>query len=359
MSIQRIPLVPGKIELVSSKDELNYQDVLNDFSEADFIFVTTYNISERRERLLQMLKEASEHAEVRLVTNIPSRFDRYYSSVPRQKAQASIERYTEKLNPESMDGFSAFFHFENHTKIILTNNIAYVGSANFSEESQNSRETGILIKDPEMVQLVIDNLVPIIEGEGIQYFGDVLNEKQLTFSMLLSEMKMAADNMKEGVYTYVGHPIEDTEVFNFWDSYLSNRDVSILYDVIIELEEEINNLREIHGLNQIFNLSDMSILQRASDLCDHGTPIWEFSSFNAQNFASDLLSNELALYEDLDEACQLASQQASERQSELAEAAVDDIRELFGLIELIKNKVVLINTELNRLDVIQETIDNT
>jgi hypothetical protein len=36
MSNERISLVPGKIELVSSKDELNYQDVINEFLNADY-----------------------------------------------------------------------------------------------------------------------------------------------------------------------------------------------------------------------------------------------------------------------------------------------------------------------------------
>ncbi|MCE7791287.1 phospholipase D-like domain-containing protein [Salipaludibacillus sp. CUR1] len=359
MSIQRIPLVPGKIELVSSKDELNYQDVINDFSEADFIFVTTYNISERRGDLLQMLKDATEHAEVRIVTNIPSRFDRYYGSRPREKAEASIEKYTERLNPEMEDRLATFFHFENHTKIILTNNIAYVGSANFSEESQRSRETGILIRDPNMVQLVVDNLVPILEGEGKQYFGDILNEKQLTLSLFLSEIKMAADRIREGLYTYVGHPIENTEVYNFWAPTLSEEDVSMLLDVIIELEEEVTNLSQIHGLNHTSKLLDLSLLQKVKGLCEYRTSIRELSQFNEQDLASNLLTDELALYDDLDEACQLASQQASDQHRDLAEDAEEDIRQLLSLLDSIKDQVVQINTELNRLDDKQGSIDNT
>jgi hypothetical protein len=236
MSIERIILVPGKIELVSSKDELNYQDVLNDFPDADYIFVTTFNISERRNQLLQLLKDAAEYAEVRVVTNIPNRFESYYTSGPRSKAKASIDKYTERLNPVEIDGLAAFFHFQNHTKVILTNNIAYIGSANFSDESQRSRETGTLIRDPDMVEWIIDNLVPLIEGEGIQYFGDLLNQEQLVFSMLLSEMNLVCDRIREGVFTFVGHPIEDTEMYNSWDPALSERDVSGLFDVLIDID---------------------------------------------------------------------------------------------------------------------------
>ncbi|GFN29796.1 hypothetical protein PCURB6_00560 [Paenibacillus curdlanolyticus] len=68
MSSERINLVPGIIELVSSRDELNYQEVLDDFPNADYIFVTTYNISSQRNHLLDLLKDAAEHAEVRIGT---------------------------------------------------------------------------------------------------------------------------------------------------------------------------------------------------------------------------------------------------------------------------------------------------
>jgi hypothetical protein len=129
------------------------------------------------------------------------------------------------------------------------------------------------------------------------------------------------------------------------------------------VKEVLGSILEIDGkdINELSNssLTNLSLLQRARDLCEYRSPIRELSSFNEQNFASDLLSDELAHFEDLDEACQVASQQSSERHTELSEAAMDDIRELFDLIDSIKNQVVLINAELNRLDIKQETIDNT
>ena len=38
-----------------------------------------------------------------------------------------------------------FFNFSNHAKIVGTENIVYIGSANFSNESKNNIESGIII----------------------------------------------------------------------------------------------------------------------------------------------------------------------------------------------------------------------
>jgi hypothetical protein len=76
--------------------------------------VTTYNISERRNQLLQQLKDAADHAEVRVVTNIPNLFDTYYGSSYRSKAKTSIDLYTERLNPSEVDGLSSFFYGRYH-----------------------------------------------------------------------------------------------------------------------------------------------------------------------------------------------------------------------------------------------------
>ena len=58
---------------ISSSEEINYRDVLKDFSKAKIIRILTYNISknQRFDALLNALKETT--AEVQLITNIPSR----------------------------------------------------------------------------------------------------------------------------------------------------------------------------------------------------------------------------------------------------------------------------------------------
>lgn len=142
---------------VSNREELNYEEVLNHFPCASIIRILTYNISRNQQddKLLNALKETN--ADVQIITNVPSRMERYYNSDAgnhmRMTARRNINAYISKLNPENFqNGFVPFFNVHNHAKIIGTEDIVYIGSANFSNESANNIETGVIIEDKVFIQ---------------------------------------------------------------------------------------------------------------------------------------------------------------------------------------------------------------
>ena len=67
---------------VSQQGELNYQEVLDDIRNASKIRIMTYNISakDNPDALLEQLNEAKDNAEIKIITNIPSRFPNYFHS---------------------------------------------------------------------------------------------------------------------------------------------------------------------------------------------------------------------------------------------------------------------------------------
>lgn len=65
-------------KFIYSKDELGYQEVLDDFKNAEEIIIVTFNISEKQSLLIQKLAETSSDTEISIFTNIPSRWDTYY-----------------------------------------------------------------------------------------------------------------------------------------------------------------------------------------------------------------------------------------------------------------------------------------
>ncbi|GFN29795.1 phospholipase D-like domain-containing protein [Paenibacillus xylaniclasticus] len=295
---------------------------------------------------------------VRIVTNIPNHYDTYYSDSARKKAKDSITNYTRRLNSNEIDDIATFYHFDNHTKIVLTNNIAYIGSANFSDESKNNRETGIIIRDPNKVKLIIENLVPLIEDEGIQYFGDIFNKKQITLSMLLSDMISITDSMKEGLFTYVGQ-FEENEVYNSRDPYVSPGNLIHFGNILHDLEEEINDLISVIELDIFFESNIISDLETARNLCEEESPIYELAFFDHQDFACELISDELSYFDELDEATEIASQRAFNRHEELAEEAESDVNELYSLTESIKKEILRFIDELEKLHNQQQVINNT
>lgn len=119
---------------VSHPGELNYKEVLSDFPNAKIIRILTYNISknQRQDALLDALKNTS--AAVQIITNVPSRMPQYYNSEAgesmRNTARRNIQTYISKLDPDKFPaGFEPFFNVRNHAKIIGTENIVYIGSA--------------------------------------------------------------------------------------------------------------------------------------------------------------------------------------------------------------------------------------
>ena len=142
---------------VSNQGELNYEEVLNRFPCASIIRILTYNISRNQQddKLLNALKETN--ADIQIITNVPSRMERYYDSDAgnhmRMTARRNISVYISKLNPENFpNGFVPFFNVHNHAKIIGTEDIVYIGSANFSNESAGNIETGVIIEDKVFIQ---------------------------------------------------------------------------------------------------------------------------------------------------------------------------------------------------------------
>lgn len=121
--------------------------------------VVTFNISknEKYDDLIKSLHTLQDDVDVQLITNIPSHFDVYYNSQAgesmRKNCKYNCEFYLRKLDPEKFESKAmSFFNFNNHTKIVGTENIVYIGSANFSNESKNNIDSGVIIEDKEYIQ---------------------------------------------------------------------------------------------------------------------------------------------------------------------------------------------------------------
>jgi hypothetical protein len=64
-------------KFIYSKNELGYQEVIDDFGNAEEIIIITYNISEKHSQLIQKLADTPSETKVSIFTNIPSRWDTY------------------------------------------------------------------------------------------------------------------------------------------------------------------------------------------------------------------------------------------------------------------------------------------
>jgi len=89
-------------KFIYSKNELGYQEVIDDFGNAEEIIIITYNISEKHSQLIQKLADTPSETKVSIFTNIPSRWDTYYGEKFRNVAKKKIGVYLSKLRPDSI-----------------------------------------------------------------------------------------------------------------------------------------------------------------------------------------------------------------------------------------------------------------
>ncbi|VXC71048.1 conserved hypothetical protein [Bacillus mycoides] len=210
-----IPDVNG--ELVLSKDENGYAEVIEDFQNASSITIITYNISPHKNDLLDKLHQLSDDKDVTVITKIPSRWNYYTTYDAKKKALTQIEQYCSRLDPSKFScHLSTYFNEENHAKIIMTENIAYIGSQNFSDESRNNFESGIIIRDSDVILQIREQMVEEILDASTPYSSSFYYLHQEGLLYWLQECKRIVQEFEGNLYTVaeVGPGLEDVEVLS-------------------------------------------------------------------------------------------------------------------------------------------------
>ena len=230
-----------KGKFVYCPNGFNYQEVLDDFKRAKKVRIITYNISGtgNMDPLLEQIKKLGEDVDVQIITNIPSRFETYHSSVAgeamRSRAKHNIEVYLKKLNPESFTtAFSISFNFFNHAKIIGTENIVYIGSANFSNESKQNIETGVIIEDSAFIARLYDEFFEDIKNNSTPFFDDDFNLFRLLTLNLIAKFTVHSAKLSDTLFKRTAYDIYD-------DVYFSGEDLA-------ELVFDLQSFQDLDGL---------------------------------------------------------------------------------------------------------------
>ena len=144
-----------------NKDTFQYQDVLDDFSNAHEIRIATYSFTfmytnkeipmyDILSNPLGLLNDLRDDQSVWMVI-CPE------ASRSKDNKNLSYDSNAKELK-ETLDNMKlpANFHIafseSNHAKIISTENIAYVGSANFTQGSMKNFEAGVIIRNKGIVK---------------------------------------------------------------------------------------------------------------------------------------------------------------------------------------------------------------
>ncbi|WP_257874457.1 hypothetical protein [Enterococcus faecalis] len=80
-------------EFIFSKGRLGFQTVIESFENAKYINVVTYSLSAREDFLIELLHKATiDGIPVKIITNIPGRFNEYFSERNKEKSKKTLMR---------------------------------------------------------------------------------------------------------------------------------------------------------------------------------------------------------------------------------------------------------------------------
>jgi len=362
-------------KFIFSKNEYGYQEVLDDIPNANEIVIITYNISDRQNFLIDCITAAQNNAEIKIITNIPNRWEYYYGESFRASAQKKITIYISKLSPEELGGnASVFFNFENHGKIIMTENVAYVGSANFSEESRCNSEFGFIIRDHNFIEFLKSDLLPIIESHSVPYYDYDYTKLLLESNMTLSKIFSLYNELHDQTYSL--HDDIDGEWFYYNSScdYLNMETLELIGKVLesataiaFEISEAINCIAGDESDDYFESVKLFENIQSISQKTEELLTLKEISDlarFDLVVRVNEILEEEYALEADEENlaCCQnLAQNSAFEELYELCEIAKPLIEDLLKTLESyreIYEKIIDCLSSYN-LRKVNSDIDNT
>lgn len=341
-------------EFVAGKGVHTYQKVLDDFLNTSFIGILTFNItSYGNSSLLNRLKVACKKgAEAVVITNIPKRWSYYKRRSNAEDAKMAIDSYVRTLDPQKFDyRLSAYFDFDNHAKIILTDNLVYCGSGNFSDASKDNFESGFISDDKSIIDYIRNTLFPEIKAQSVPYY----NYDCATAIVLLSEASSYCEQSKQLVYEAAFEPWEDydtnfntvwiyrtnnsgisaqllsgiIEGFRQYESALSaiNEIVNSYYDKYDELPEEVEHLEQIY---EEYNASFETMLIEMEDLFED---IDQLAHYDYDYEVNSIINNDYGMEsfdENLEHYVGLAMGEASADYESIIEAAEPTVKDILG-----------------------------
>lgn len=131
-----------------------------------------------------------------IITSIPGRWKNY--SLRQRKniedLKKRFETYLDNLNPKNFQCASkVYFCFDNHAKALVVDNMAYVGSANFTDASANKFEAGVLLSEKSQIdellafiKRITDSSLPMLKAAASMEARPLLELMQGHYEIVLS-----------------------------------------------------------------------------------------------------------------------------------------------------------------------------
>lgn len=337
----------NNVKFVFTKDEIGYQEVLDDFRNTSYIFILTFNISENNDMLINQLKQVSDETTVEIFTNIPQRYEHYFSDRAREQARKKIKVYLEHLDPEKYQSIvNTHYCFDNHSKIIMTNNVVYVGSANFSDESKNNFESGFIVYDKEFIAFIKNNIIPYLKNNSEPYYSNIPTRFKIMLRLIYLKLVNAKERIHMSTHAIADHAGNYYEYYDVHNNSLSLLTIEYLDSVLKELEDLLPIILQdldSEGLltDEIEKYIGNINISNIRELYSEDTKIFELARFDEEDYAIEYLQEHAieAYDEYLDSFQETAAQEAAEQKTLLAYNAEQEINNLLKVLSALETDI--------------------
>lgn len=367
---------------VFGKKEYTYQCVLDDFKNAKFIGIMTFNISPKEDsHLLKSLRDACKNGtNAVIITNIPKRFPSYFSPKYAIAAKDMIDLYKRQLNPQNYGmRLSPYFTFHNHAKVIMTDNIVYLGSSNFSDESCGNIECGTISTDKELIKYLKDSLFPDVRNKSVPYYKYNFAVAIANLESLIPACKTAKQNLFDAAFepwADYDTNFEEIWIYRTNDSGVTVKFLREFIEFFSQFDDALNVIDDI--IDEYWEFDELP------DQVEVLKGLFEgykstFDSFNdtISSLFEDL--EEMAQYDVSDEACrkitsdygmeaydekleyyaEKAMSEAAEEYEELIKESEQTVRDALDNLDSMIRYFEQLNTSLHELLEVNSKIDNT
>ncbi|MBQ8924021.1 MAG: hypothetical protein IJ053_04425 [Lachnospiraceae bacterium] len=369
------PIKFNEGEYIWGKDSLNYQAVIDDFPSAKQVRILTYNISKKnyRNELIDALKALSPKVDVHIITNIPSRMQYYANSSTgnryRDRYRENFEAYLDRLNPEKFAANTTVgFNFDNHAKIIGTDNILYIGSANYSDESSGNYETGVIIRDKESIQKIYEETFPQIEKESVPYFDDDFNVLRLFIISMEGKFSNWLMRFNNEV-TFIYYGTNSRRMAS--DFYFDEEDLMELYQDIDELRRFVTLLEDTYSekderynefIDKVEECFNEISIEWMADFSITDSLFYELITFDEEDVVNNFITDDPDAYDEgLEDSIERAMDSARNMRFDLQLAVESDVLRFRDEVE----KIVSLLKDVHKKSLkysnkwIADKVDNT
>lgn len=252
----------------------------------------------------------------------------------------------------------------------MTNNIAYIGLSNFSEESADNFESGFISKDADFIEFLEEEIFPwIIESSSEYKTDEEILFLELAIRKSIAMFEEMYEEYLQTFYLLSDHRGIERWYYNTTDATLSIKEMEKTEEICYQYVDLLKNVNKIFNMRVfskegINNLDDViekveNIIANIKNLfCGN---IEELAKYDGQGIVDEYINQHYAdaYDENLEYYIEHAIDIANEAFAELAEDAKD---EADNLLEEIKNLGEISKTVLmlfKRLPLEKIKIDNT